>query len=111
MVAAEHLWGWVPKADQLPKLRNLSDLLWSYWHWHQYQPGGVGRVDNINAYIVYGVENTATTQIVARATRNRGKDRLDSWPGQYFPVESTEGLALLGEFDDYGFGRAHSSRY
>lgn len=97
--AAEALWGWTPRVHQLPKLRNLSDILWGYWHWNHYQPGG-GRVDHLNAYIVYGIENSETRRIIKRAFQNRGVDGFGDWPAQYFPIESDEGLALLGEFTD-----------
>lgn len=99
MTAAKRFWDFEVTQEKLPKLRNLSDLYWGYWLWYSYLAGT--RVDNINKYIVFGVQNKETVQIVARALRNRGQETLEDWPGQYFTVESTEGLALLGEFTDH----------
>lgn len=99
VTAAKRFWDFEVTQEKLPKLRNLSDLYWGYWLWYSYLAGT--RVDNINKYIVFGVQNKETVQIVARALRNRGQETLEDWPGQYFTVESTEGLALLGEFTDH----------
>lgn len=94
--AAERLWGWTPSASQLPKLRNISDLYWAYWSALHNAAGT--RVSNLNKYIVYSIHNTQTDQIISRSVRSRGKAGLESWPGEYFSIESTQGLALLGEF-------------
>jgi hypothetical protein len=92
--AAQHLWSWEPQPDQLPRLRALSDLYWGYWLWHNSMDGT--SVSNINAYVVYSVRNTVTKQVIDRALETRGVERLTSWPGTYFAIESAEGNALLG---------------
>lgn len=92
--AAERLWGWAPTDDQLPKLRNLSDLYWLYWRSLNNAAGT--RIDNLKTYVVYSIHNEATVQIIARALRSRGKEAYEPWPGQYFASESAQGLALLG---------------
>ncbi|KAJ8110057.1 hypothetical protein OPT61_g6997 [Boeremia exigua] len=93
-VSAERIWGWKPTPDQLPKLRNLSDLFWAYWSWIHSAAGA--RVNNLNKYIVYSIQNPQTDQIIARALRSINKDDVEVWPGQYFSTKSEQGLALLG---------------
>lgn len=97
---ARRRWGREPREDELPKLRKLSDLYWSYWAWQHLLDGS--DITHLNAYIVHSVQNTQTAAIAARAVRGRGRDRYEPYPGQLFYVESAEGEALLGKFGELG---------
>jgi hypothetical protein len=94
-IAWKRMMGWDPTDDELPRLRQLSDLYWLYWRSLNTVAGT--RVDNLRTYIVYGIHNAATVEIIARVLRNRGRNAYEPWPGQYFASDSTEGQALLGK--------------
>ena len=86
-----------PKPDELPKLRIISDLYWAYWLELHNKAGPFSTIKNLNTYIVSNIHNTNTDQVITRALRTRQKEHLESWPGQYFEIETPEGLALLGK--------------
>lgn len=99
--AAEQLWGWLPAADDLPKLRKISDLYWAYWFALHYGSNiSMGKLDK---YVVYGVANAQTAQLISRAVKSRGRTQLESWPGQYFSIDTPHALALIGKVPQSGF--------
>jgi hypothetical protein len=101
---ARKYWRRDPGPEELPKLRILSDLYWAYWVELHDKGGMHSTINNLNTYIVSNIHNKNTDQVVSRALGTRQKQHLESWPGQYFEVETPEGLALLGRssaFTDY----------
>lgn len=88
-----------PTDGELPQLRQLSDIYWLYWRSLNTASGTL--VDNLKTYIVYGIHNAATVEIIARALRSRGRNVFESWPGQHFASDSIEGQALLGRSQLY----------
>ena len=87
-----------PVLDELPKFCKLSGIYWAYWSW--YIGLAETRVNSLNAYPVYSVQNTEMTRFFGQATRCRSMEWLEPRSGQYFADDSAEGLALLGEFID-----------
>ena len=88
-------WGFDPKPEDLPKLRQLSDLYWAYWS-DLTQKASVS-IRNLNHYVVWYVQNDDTHAIILRVLQNHGAS-MQSWPGHYFGANTDDGLALIGEF-------------
>lgn len=85
-------WNWQGEwsKDDLPVLSHCSEIYWAYWTRDNPNP------KNLRIYGAHNVVNDATSQLVARAFRNTGVEKLTSWPGSSFGIDSPEGLALIG---------------
>jgi hypothetical protein len=84
-------WGRAANPGELPAIEFASDIFWGYW---------VRDNPNVRNFRVYGahhVINPDTSLLVARALRNRGKDKLEPWPGAVFKIGSEEHRALIGK--------------
>lgn len=82
--------------DQLPELRQMSELAWGMWrHVH---PSGAS-LGNIKYFIVNQVVNTETQGLIAEALNVGGNPvaALPKWPGMTWDIESPQGAALLGK--------------
>ncbi|CAO2652640.1 Nn.00g009230.m01.CDS01 [Neocucurbitaria sp. VM-36] len=75
--------------DDLPHLRALSDVLWGFWNREN------SNVKNIRYFLVLGISNDLTNQLIASCLQKVGKD-LSEWPGTTFATVTEEGHALLG---------------
>ena len=86
-------------ADQLPALRQMSDLSWGFWH----EAHGGRNLGHITKFIVPQIINDETLRLIDQALKTyevpEGKDRLDTlpaWPGLTFDIDTDQGKALLG---------------
>jgi hypothetical protein len=86
----------IPPVDQLPELRQMSDLAWGMWR--RVHPSGIG-LGNMNYFVVAQVVNTETRGLIAEAL-DLGQDHLvpvPEWPGVTWDIESQQGAAMLGK--------------
>ncbi|KAJ4347557.1 Mitochondrial import inner membrane translocase subunit tim8 [Ascochyta clinopodiicola] len=86
--------------DELPKLRQLSDISWAFWR--RAHPDGAN-LDNINKFLVHDIVNDDTLRLIGLALKTyrvpEGQQRynfLPKWPGLTFSIETEEGKAMLG---------------
>lgn len=98
---AAQLWGVdeAPK-DQLPALRQISDIAWGFWH----QAHGGSDLGHITKFIVPQVINEITVRLIDQALQTYdvpdGEERHESvpeWPGISFHIDTLPGKALLGK--------------
>ncbi|KZM28677.1 uncharacterized protein EKO05_0009934 [Ascochyta rabiei] len=97
---AASLWGVEnPPVDQLPALRQMSDLAWGFWH----EAHGGSNLGHITKFIIPQIINQDTVgaiqQALATHTVPEGQQRLTAvptWPGVTFDIETDQGKALLG---------------
>ncbi|XPT03569.1 Mitochondrial import inner membrane translocase subunit tim8 [Ascochyta lentis] len=89
-----------PLVDDLPKLRQISDISWAFWR--RAHPDGVG-LDNINKFLVHDIVNDDTLRLIRLALKTykvpegqQRENRLPRWPGLVFGIETEEGKAMLG---------------
>jgi hypothetical protein len=89
----------VPK-DQLPEIRQISDLAWGFW----YQAHGGSNLGHITKFVVPQVINDVTGRLIDQALKTYevpdGEERHDAvpeWPGISFDVDTPPGKALLGK--------------
>lgn len=106
MSGAEGAWGVkFPPVDQLPELRQMSDLAWGIWR--RVHPSGSG-LSNINYFVVAQIVNTKTRELIAEALE-AGQDRVTTvpvWPGVTWDIESEQGAAMLGKSQSGDLSRA-----
>ncbi|KAI8936181.1 hypothetical protein NX059_006614 [Plenodomus lindquistii] len=76
--------------EQLPALKQSSDLLWAIWQAHVPET----QQHHINFFMSLSIENDETLAIIKRALDSTGQV-LSRW-GAKFDVQSVEGKALLG---------------
>lgn len=82
-----------PPPEELPKLRNQSDILWGYWY------DNTNKFDrrNIRLFLAIDVRNKETEKVVEYCLRKEGKQLEECpWPGGTFSTDTVEGKALLG---------------
>lgn len=99
---AKKAWGVdIPPADQLPELRQMSDMAWGIWR--RVHPNSEG-LDNIKYFFVNQIVNGVTQALIAEAlktyTAQSGQGRVDEvpeWPGLTWSVDTQEGAAMLGK--------------
>ncbi|KAJ4993437.1 hypothetical protein SVAN01_00985 [Stagonosporopsis vannaccii] len=97
---AAELWGVKdPPKDQLPALRQMSDLSWGYW----YLAHGGTNLGHITKFIVPQVINDITLRLINAALESYvvpdGEERITTvpeWPGITFDIETEACKALLG---------------
>lgn len=97
---AAAIWGvQKPPVDQLPALRQMSDLAWGFWH----EAHGGSDLGHITKFIVTQVVNGITNRLIDQALQTYivpdGPERLTAvptWPGINFDIETEQGKALLG---------------
>lgn len=94
--AAEKNWKRKPSADELPALRQMSDLLWAMWS--RDNPN----IKNLHYLWAQSVSDARTTGILASALKAANRT-LDAWPGTTFNITSDDGAALLGSPSAYAF--------
>ncbi|KAJ4311116.1 Mitochondrial import inner membrane translocase subunit tim8 [Neodidymelliopsis sp. IMI 364377] len=98
---ASRVWGVAkPSVDELPKLRQISDLAWGFWN--RAHPGGAN-LDKINKFLVHDIANEDTLKLIKIALKTykvpEGQSRykyLPKWPGLVFYIETDEGKAMFG---------------
>ena len=98
---AASLWGVQnPPVDQLPALRQMSDLAWGFWH----EAHGGSNLGHITKFIVPQIINEDTLSVIKQALETyevpEGQERLTAlpaWPGVTFDIETDQGKALLGK--------------
>lgn len=88
------MWG-VPsvKLDELPALRQSSDIAWGLWNRHSKES-----LSNINYFFTVAIVNTETRKIISRAMDNAGQRILPKAPGYTFRAGNENFLALLGMY-------------
>jgi len=91
-----------PPADQLPELRQISDMAWGIWR--RVHSDGEDLHD-INTFLMHDIRNDITKQLIAEALRSYkvpdGQKRataVPTWPGLSFDTNTEEGAALLGKY-------------
>jgi hypothetical protein len=82
-------WGRSASPTELPALRSLSDVLWGFWNRDN------SNVKNIRYYIVKGIVNEVTRELLGWILQQRGEE-MKVWPGLTLDMEGSEGRALLG---------------
>lgn len=95
------MWGVdVAPKDQLPDLRQISDIAWGFWH----QAHGGSDLGHTTKFIVPQVINDITTRLISQALENydvpddeERYDTVPEWPGITFSIDTPPGKALLGE--------------
>jgi hypothetical protein len=100
---ASRTWGVAkPSVDELPKLRQISDLAWGFWN--RAHPGGAN-LDKINKFLVHDIANEDTLKLIKIALKTykvpEGQQRytyLPKWPGLVFDIETDEGKAMFGKY-------------
>lgn len=98
---AASLWGVPnPPVEQLPALRQMSDISWGFWT----RAHGGSDLGRINKFIVPQIINEITLRLIDEALKTyivpQGQERLTAvptWPGITFDIETDQGQALLGE--------------
>lgn len=103
---AEGAWGvkFLP-VDQLPELRQMSDLAWGIWR--RVHPSGIG-LDNINYFVVAQIVNTETRELIVEAL-DAGQNHESTapvWPGVTWDIESEQGAAMLDKSQSGDLSRA-----
>ena len=90
-----------PPANQLPELRQMSDLSWGFW----YEAHDGSDLGHITKFIVPQIINENTLRLINQALQTYivpgGEERVAAvpeWPGISFDVETEQGKALLGKF-------------
>jgi hypothetical protein len=94
----------VPTAEQLPKLKAISDISWGFWNraW-MHRPASERKLGNINYFIVHNIANEETETLINKAMEvhvgddgsHTGLTVLPKWPGLDY-VADEAGKALLG---------------
>ncbi|CAO2649457.1 Nn.00g068420.m01.CDS01 [Neocucurbitaria sp. VM-36] len=87
---AADLWERQPDRSELPELRSLADVLWGFWN--RDNPN----LRNIRYYVVNMVANEEACELIARALKNKEKEKITPWPGITFGTDTDEGKAILG---------------
>lgn len=89
----------VPK-DQLPGMRQISDLAWGFW----YQAHGGLNLGHITKFIVTQVINQVTERLIDQALKTyeiidgeEQHEAVPEWPCITFGIDTPSGKALLGE--------------
>ncbi|KAJ4993438.1 hypothetical protein SVAN01_00986 [Stagonosporopsis vannaccii] len=98
---AKLVWGVTqPPVDQLPQLKQISDMAWGIWR--RRHPDGQN-LGSINKFLVYYIVNPITNELVAEALRTYNLEpgqtrliRVPQWPGVTFSMDSEQGVAMLG---------------
>ncbi|KAF3046021.1 hypothetical protein E8E12_010379 [Didymella heteroderae] len=106
---AAEAWGVkVPPVDQLPELRQMSDMAWGMWR--RVHPSEAG-FSNIKYSVVAQVVNKETLGLIADVHKSEesqaGQARVDQvheWPGVIWDIESPEGVAMLGSPNGLAIG-------
>lgn len=88
-----------PPVDQLPDLRQSSDIMWGQWRLH-----AGARASQIKYYIINAITNSDTGPVIQRAVESGKVAPLKKWPGASFGMETDEGKALLGTPVGVGVG-------
>lgn len=90
-----------PPINELPKLRQISDLAWGFWN--RAHPGKEN-LNQISKFLVHDIINQDTLDLIKRALATykvpdgqQRYTRLPKWPGLVFDIETEEGKAMLGE--------------
>lgn len=91
-VQEKGIWDRKADPDELPDLQYLSDVYWGYWA--RDNPD----LKNFRIYGAHHVINDDTVLLVTRALRNKGKSKLERWPGVEFERGTKEHLALIGMY-------------
>jgi hypothetical protein len=91
--SARRVWGVVPKEDELPHIRSVSDIAWAFWN-----RAAAGNSQDIKYFFVTMIINPETNRHIRRAlkTLKPPKEEVEGWPGVDFDMESDAGRALLG---------------
>ncbi|KAF3009504.1 hypothetical protein E8E13_003824 [Curvularia kusanoi] len=97
---AAHYWGVdQPSVEELPKLRQISDLAWGFWK--RAHPDGAG-LNNINKFLVHDIINPDTLDLMRLALQSyevpegQRYTYIPAWPGIEFDMETPEGKSMLG---------------
>lgn len=95
----------VPAAEELPKLKAISDISWGFWNraWMK-RPTNERKLGDINYFIVHNIVNEETEVLISKAMElHLGDDGsptrftvLPKWPGLDFYTADKTGKALLG---------------
>ncbi|KAI8936738.1 hypothetical protein NX059_007125 [Plenodomus lindquistii] len=88
----QRIWNRVPSDDEIPPIRSLSDILWSYWITSG-GPSGTPAPQPLRHYGVLAVKQPAAKSIIIRALDSREPRK---WPGSNFQADSEIGKALIG---------------
>ncbi len=100
--AAKSLWKVAkPSLDELPQLRQISDIAWGIWRRKHPDGQNLGR---INKVLVDYVVNDITRKLIAKALKTYrvedGHTRETSvplFPGITFSMDTEQGAAMLGK--------------
>lgn len=94
---AARLWGKKPNAEDLPHIRSVSDIAWSFWN----RAAAAGNIQNINYLFVNLVMNDETNHLIELAHRGLSppKSAPSGWPGTEFLMDSQGGQAILGKWE------------
>ncbi|KAJ8106913.1 hypothetical protein OPT61_g9226 [Boeremia exigua] len=106
---ARELWGVDnPTPDDLPQLRQISDMAWGAWR-RKHSPGQP--LGGIKKFFVDHIVNRVTIELVAEALKTyeleEGEIRPESvpnWPGLTFDMNTEQGLAMLGSPNGIAIG-------
>lgn len=86
--------------DELPEIRQISDLAWGFW----YQSHGGSTLGHIKKFVVPQVIDDVTRRLIDQALKTYevpdGEERHDvvpEWPGITFEIDTPPGKALLGK--------------
>ncbi|KAH9863562.1 hypothetical protein J1614_009494 [Plenodomus biglobosus] len=87
---AEHNWDHDISLDELPSLRQASDVIFAFWLRQNPDP------KNIKYYFVNQVINEDTVPLVKSILKKKRLDRVPYWPGVVLPWQSGEAAVLIG---------------
>lgn len=89
----------VPPVQDLPELRQFSDVAWIYWK--NLAPPEVLR--NVRGFFSLSITNAQTQSIISRIMSDHEQE-LESWPGTSFRWGTEQFRAILGSPNGQGFG-------
>lgn len=80
--------------DDLPAIRNFSDIVWGYYVKNRNDIPDLAK--RLKYFGLMRINQPAALQMIARALQHRGVREPQLWPGDTFEIGTEEGTALVG---------------